>query len=209
MYRIFFLIVACLMGSAVQAQDASDIVEALSKRYDAMESMRTTFVQTATSEFLDAPEQFSGTLSFSDVGYRIETGNQTIVTDGVTTWIHNRGQNQLIVNDFIEDEYAFSLTSFLQQLDADYTASYSEARQIGGNRHDVIELAPNDEWGAFRTVRIAVRQSDGLVTWLRVLDLNDVEMIFDLSNIEVNPQLSADEFTYSVSGDVDIVDLRN
>ena len=206
----FFSLLILIPGIVipVYSQDASDLTAQLSERYVSLQTMKADFVQSATSEFLDSPERFSGSLTFSGSGYRIETGSQTIVTDGETTWIYNRTQNQVIINDFFEDEYSFSLTTFLQQLDRDYSASSSGVENRSGSTHDMLDLKPKDEFAAFRSVRLAVRRSDLLVTWLKVIDLNDVEMVFDLTNIQVDPKLPEDVFRFVPADDVDVVDLR-
>ena len=72
----------------------------------------------------------------------------------------------------------------------------------------MLDLKPKDEFAAFRSVRLAVRRSDLLVTWLKVIDLNDVEMVFDLTNIQVDPKLPEDVFRFVPADDVDVVDLR-
>lgn len=189
-------------------QRADALTSELSARYDSIESMRLRFVQTASSAFMDTDERYSGQLTFTDTEYRIETSNQTIVTDGVTTWIHNRGERQVLINDFVEDETAFSLTRFLRSVDDEYRSNWEGTESLDGRPHDKLRLTPTDDFAAFRQVDLWVRQSDTLVTRLIAVDLNDVRMVFELSSIEVNPVLSTDLFTFEMPEGVDIVDLR-
>ena len=49
---------------------------------------------------------------------------------------------------------------------------------------------------------------ESLVTQLIAVDLNDVRMVFELSSIEVDPDLDPETFTFQVPEDVELVDLR-
>lgn len=205
---LVFVLMAAFQVGVLQAQNQADITQQLSERYTSLTVMKADFVQVATSDFLDAPERFSGSLTFGGTGYRVETGSQSIITDGTTMWIYNRSQNQVIINDFVEDEYSFSLTTFLRQLDEDFTVTSAGVENRSGQVHDMLDLEPNDEFASFRQVRLGVRRSDGLVTWLKVIDLNDVEMVFDLSNIRVDPPIPDDLFRFEPPSGVEVVDLR-
>ena len=188
--------------------DAERLAASLSSRYDAIDTMRLRFVQTASSAFMDTDERYSGLLTFSDVAYRIETSNQTIVTDGVTTWVHNRSERQVIINDFVEDESAFSLTQFLGSFSDDYRATYQGSELLDGTGHERLRLHPVDDFAAFRQVDLWIRDNDGLVTRLIAVDLNDVRMVFELSSIEVDPVLDPDSFSFQIPDGVEQVDLR-
>ncbi len=191
-----------------EAEDAERLASRLAARYDAIDTMRLRFVQTASSAFMDTDERYSGQLTFSDVAYRIDTSNQTILSDGVTTWVHNRSEGQVIINDFVEDESAFSLTQFLGSFSDDYRSTYQGSELLKDAGHERLRLHPLDDFAAFRQVDLWIRDSDGLVTRLIAVDLNDVRMVFDLSSIEVDPQVGPDEFTFQIPEGVEQIDLR-
>lgn len=156
---LILLLTGALLGSqpATARQDrpeqrASELAQRLSEHYDGIASMRLRFVQTATSTFMDTDERYAGDLVFTDTSYRIETSNQTIVSDGITTWVYNRGQDQVIINDFVEDEGAFSLTTFLRSFSEEYTPHGRERRPSMGSVTTVFAfclktvLPPSGRW---------------------------------------------------------------
>jgi outer membrane lipoprotein carrier protein len=207
--RITGIILSGLLAFSATAQSAEDIRSKVANRYESVAAMSASFVQTATSEFMDAPERFSGTLIFSGSKYRIQTGAQSIVTDGKTLWIHNRGERQVIINDYVEDETTFSLTAFLRQLDNEYDAEFKGSETRGGAPHDVVQLIPQDDFSQFKRVDMHVRRADSIVTFLEVVDLNEVLMTFELTEIKINPGTTAETFSFSIPADVEIIDLRN
>jgi len=203
------MVLAASSASISTGQSAEDLRTKLADRYENMQAMSASFVQIANSDFMDSPERFSGTMIFSGPKYRIQTGAQTIVTDGATLWIHNRGERQVIINDFVDDETSFSLTTFLRQFGKDYDAVLDGSEIREGVQHDILKLRPLDDFSQFRTVRMDVRRSDTIVTYLEVVDLNDVLMTFELSEIIVNPTVPAGTFSFAVPADLEIIDLRN
>jgi len=201
---------AFLSGPAQARQAAGEQLAAqLAERYEAIDAMQTQFVQTATSGFMDQDERHSGMLIFTDMAYRITTSNQTIVTDGTTTWVYNISEKQVLLNDYVEDESAFSLTSFLTSFSESYRSTLVGSESLNGQLHQQLDLSPVDDFASFRSVSLWIRSSDMLVTRLVVLDLNDVTMTFELSDITVNPTLPENLFSLDIPAGVEVIDLRN
>jgi outer membrane lipoprotein carrier protein len=128
---------------------------------------------------------------------------QTIVTNTQLTWVYNRAENQVLVNDYEEDPNTFSLTTFLSEFDSTYTAE-SYARE---DDRDVVTLIPVDPLSSFRSVRLYAET--GIVRRLVVVDINDVQMDIQLSNILFDPEITDQSFIFSVPDDADVIDLRD
>ncbi|MCZ6757635.1 MAG: outer-membrane lipoprotein carrier protein LolA [Bacteroidetes bacterium] len=195
--------VGLLMGIGQgNAQSSDDVIERLRTRYDAVQAMRATFSQTTSSTFLDNVEHFEGDILIQGDQYRIEMSNQTIVTNTIVSWVFNRSENQVLINDYELDENTFSLTTFLDEFDSAYdVVSYEREDKL-----DVLVLKPQDPLSLFRDVTV---WADGdVVVRLDVVDMNDVEMKFELSDIIFNPELSDQTFIFSIPNGVEVIDLR-
>lgn len=191
-----------LFVTAVSAQNADDVLARLRVRYDAMESMRASFSQSTSSTYLDDTEHFYGDIVLQGDSFRIEMADQTIVTNTVLTWIYNRSENQVLINGYEIDETTFSLSTFLAEFDTAYeVASYERVDGL-----DAVKLLPIDPFSAFRSVTLWA--SDDIVVRLHIVDMNDVEMQFDLTDIEFNPEIPEGTFLFSVPDGVDVIDLR-
>lgn len=206
-----FTLLICIFCSAatVSAQDAVAFQQKLASKYQNMTSMSAEFVQVTSSAFLESSERFSGTLQLAGDKYRVQTGSQTIVTDGVTLWIHNRAEQQVIINTYENDASSFSLTTFLGQIGQYYTLALDGSVTKAGVLYDVVTLRPFDQDAQFRSVLMHVRRSDTVVTHLQVVDLNDVEMTFDLSKVNINAEMPSSTFTFVIPSGVEVIDLRN
>ena len=200
---VFAATISLLMGIGEgYAQSSEDVIERLRARYDAMQAMRATFSQTTSSTYLDDAEHFEGDILIQGDQYRIEMSNQTIVTNTVVSWVFNKSENQVLINDYELDENTFSLSTFLDEFDSVYDVdSYTRIGKL-----DVLTLLPQDPLSLFRTVKL---WADGnVVVRLNVVDMNDVEMNFELSDIQFNPELSDQTFIFSVPTGVEVIDLR-
>jgi outer membrane lipoprotein carrier protein len=162
-----------------------------------------------TSPYSDLEESFAGTVVFQDDRYRVETGAQTFVTNGAITWIYLPTENQVLINDYVEDETAFSLNNFFLNYTERYDVSSSEVAEYQGQTHFVLHLTPKSPDAFFSDVTLWMRDSDNLVTRLKVTDVNETTMTFELRDIELNPSLQADTFSFTPPDGAEVIDLRS
>jgi|SRR5690606_21758545 outer membrane lipoprotein carrier protein len=211
--RTFYVLLSCAVLFAGQqdanAQSADQIIKRIQDKYQAIDALKAEFTQTMTTPYSEGSETFSGTVVLQGDRYRVETGNQTLVTDGKVTWIYNPADNQVLINDVVEDETSFSFNDFLFSFDENYTATSVKSELIGGVKHFRVDLKPRDDDSFFREATLWLRDSDDVVTRLQVLDVNDTQMTFELTNIELNPKLDASTFTFQPPRSAEVVDLRS
>lgn len=202
-------VVVLLAGRPALAQDGSAVIQRLQAKYDAIEALQASFTQTMTSPYYDGAETFSGTVLLSGDRYRVETGNQTLVTDGRVTWIYNASDNQVLINDATQDDTNFSLSDLLFNYEEHYVVTSSEAVSVNGQGHVKLNLKPKARDSFFRSVALWVRDQDTLVTRLEVDDVNETTMIFDLDDISLNPSLQANAFSFTPPQGAEVIDLRS
>lgn len=206
--RLFALTLAgiVLFGGQARAQkpaDADAVLARLKATYGSVESLRATFRQT-----VGGAEQ-AGTVLLQDRRYRIETPGQVLATDGETSWIYSRADAQVLVNDYVEDETAFSPTDFFTRYPDRFHVAHDRRAQRQGTAHDVLRLTPKQPGAFVEQVVLWVRATDGLPTRVEVRDGNGTEMAFELDAIEVNPKLAPGAFRFTAPAGVEVVDLRS
>ncbi len=209
--RIAFVAIAVLLWghSTARAQSGQDVIERIRSTYENMAALRAEFRQTTTTPFDEHGESVSGVIYLSKDKFRIETGGQTIVSDGEVTWIYNAATNQVLINENAEDETTFSLNRFLFDFDDTYEIASTGRALLGGKEHHMLLLRPKDPNSYFREIMVVVRESDNLVPRIEVVDVNDTRMVFELKSIEVNPPLAPDTFVLTPPEGSEVVDLRS
>jgi len=139
--------------------------------------------------------------------YRIETLDQTLVTDGSTSWIYTPADSQVVVNDATSSEMALSPETFFTDYAARYeVASITEA-PAASEAAQVLALTPSSPRAAFESVTLWVR-ADHVITQLQVKDPGGSTITINLRDIRLNPALARDRFTFETPPDVEVIDLR-
>ncbi|ARA92534.1 cell envelope biogenesis protein LolA [Rhodothermaceae bacterium RA] len=195
--------------SAALAQDAHALFERLKTTYETIDALQARFQQTMSTPYSDREETFSGTIVFQRDRYRVETGTQTFVTDGTVTWVYLPDANQVLINDYVEDETAFSLNSFFLNYTDRYEVTSAETVQLDGATHYLLRLKPRNPDTFFTDIAIWMRDRDNLVTRMEVTDVNETRMTFHLEDIQLNPVLRADTFTFTPPEHAEVIDLRS
>ena len=201
----------CLLAvSLAPLVSAQDLASSVRDRYNGDLPMTAHFVQYVSSDFLETDERFTGELWLSGSRYRIETGGQTIVSDGETSWIHNLGEQQVLINSVDPDDDGFSLTGFLTEFDSAYEVSVRPDSVLDGVSVHGLLLIPIDPFASFQRVTMWVRSANLDIVRLYVVDLNDVSMEFRLSDTRfLQPgELPGSTFEFRIPDGVDVIDLR-
>ncbi len=198
------LTVLFLAHSSAQAQSPSDVARRIKTTYNGARALKADFVQEAAA----GGASMQGVLTLQGAKYRIETSEQTIVSDGKTVWVHNRPDEQLIVNNAVEDETTFSLNDFLRTFDRKYTISKVETAAFEGAPHLKARLLPKRKDNYYKEIVLWLRARDNVISKLEVVDVQDYRMSFRLRNVQLNPKVGKATFTFLAPRGVEVVDLR-
>lgn len=205
---VFVVLSVLFVGQEASAQDADAIAKRLQDKYDTVETLRAGFTQTMKSEFLDSSESASGTFIVNGKQFRVETPKQTFVTDGLVTWLYNSESNELLINDFVEEEM-FPVRDMIFNYSEHYDVDGVRTETHNGQLVDVLSLTAKDEMDLYRSLTLYVRRSDTVVTRLDILDANETTMTFELTDIDLNPKLDGDLFTFKAPTGSNVIDLRS
>jgi outer membrane lipoprotein carrier protein len=206
------LLGACVLSIGQRpalAQDGDAVFERLQQKYEALSSLRAEFTQTMSSAFSDQEATSSGTLVLSGDKYRVETSSQTLVTDGTTTYVYLPSEQQVLINKASNDESSFSPSEFLLNYDKRFNVSDVAEATVDGQTHYRLTLTPKRDDSFFQEATLWMRTRDAVITRLEVLDVNETRMTFQLENIQLDPALPADAFTFTPPEGVEVIDLRS
>lgn len=206
---LFTLLMLLLLagGGRAQAQDADQLVRRLEEKYNSDQALKAQFTQTVSQG--GQTNTLSGTLTLQGDRYRVTTDQQTLVTNGETTWIYTPARGQVLVNDYVEDETAFSPSRFFDGYRERYRVSDVRTTQREGEKHYVLTLKPKQEGAFFREVTLWMRASDAVVTRLAVRDANQSKMTFALRDVSFGVETDASTFRFDAPQDAEVVDLRS
>jgi outer membrane lipoprotein carrier protein len=140
--------------------------------------------------------------------YRIESEQQTVVTDGNDIWSYNPFTEQVIIDSYREEEEMFTPDRFLLNIPDDFYVTVGERETVGERSLITLRLIPKDEHQYVRSMRMWVDESGWLVRKAEVIDLNDTKTTYLVRTIEINRGIDVSLFTYDPPPDAEIIDLR-
>ena len=182
----------------------SDVQEA----YDGLNGLRASFTQLISSDFAGDTTRVAGTVLLSGNKYRVQTPDQTVVTNGETTWIYTPADSQVVINDAGNEATQVTPKTFLTASADRYRITESGSVTRAGTTHQKLAVTATDSTSRFKDAVLWVRQADRVVTRMQATDRNGSTLDLRLGDITVNPSLEDSSFTFSAPNGVEVVDLR-
>jgi len=184
--------------------DARDI-QRVQRYVERLSTLRADFRQEVLDSSGAVREQADGTLMLQKPGrFRWEyrhPSEQLLVSDGKTVWLYDADLEQVTVRR-IGDSLSTTPAMLLSgrgRVDESFTAS--DGGQVGGL--DWVELVPKLEDTDFRSIRLGFRGAE--LVHMDLVDRLGQTTAIDFLDVERDPKLPADTFTYVPPPGVDVV----
>ena len=95
------------------AQDAQEIIHKVQAKYKGIKDAKAGFSQTVKPKS-GKSQSSSGTIYIQKENkYRIESKDQVVVTDGVTSWSYSAKKKQVVIDNYKESGNTFSPNKYL------------------------------------------------------------------------------------------------
>ncbi len=146
--------------------------------------------------------------------FRVETGpplSQTVVSDGMSLWTHDRDLEQVIITRFEADAARLPVL-LLAGSASDIADVFSVTRDIDNESNEKSQrtrflLTPHDDQGVLTSVAIVFEQSIPRRIILR--DAMQQRTIIELSDVNLAPAVTGTEFLFTSDAPVDVIDDRD
>jgi chaperone LolA len=205
--RTFTLLV--LISGFCFAQSGKEIIESLKKKYASIDDAVVKFEQTVKYGVSKFEQSFSGTFYFKKKNkYRIETDQQIVVTDGVTSWLYSKVNNQVIIDKYREDKDTSSPEKFLLSISDEYIPVILRTERNEGKKIYILKLTPRDENSSIESAKIWVVEGDLQITRVEITDISGTVTTYSVKSIKMNSGVEDSIFKFSIPSGVKVVDLR-
>lgn len=199
---LFFVILSNIAG----AQDAQEIIRKVQSKYDNITDAKATFTQTLKGSG-GKGNSSSGVIYIKKQDlYRIEAGNQVIVTDGVTSWVYSPSKKQVVVDNYKDDGNTFSPNKFLFNYPENFYSDLDGEENIGGRDCYVIKLTPRGG-GNVKSAKIWIDKNEDLIRKITISS-NQSTNTYTLKDITLDAGISSSKFTFTPPSGVEVIDLR-
>ncbi|HTR81384.1 MAG TPA: outer membrane lipoprotein carrier protein LolA [Bacteroidota bacterium] len=197
-------------GQPAEKLTAPEVLAKVQKTYANATDASADFSETVSLRYAGIKQSYSGTVTMKKGNkYRIESQEQTIVTDGKTVWAYSPVNKQVVVDNYKESTTAFSPEQFLLGLPANYRATLVDNEAGEPHASYVLKLTPRTGASKFvKSVKVWVDDSDWSVRGLEYVDMNETHTTYVLTSVRFNTGVPDGQFTFVVPEHVEVVDLR-
>ena len=198
-----------VVRGAPASDDPQEILENVRKKYDSIRDAELRFTQRTRFPQSTLEQRAKGTLYLKkEHKYRIETDDQTVVTDGETVWSYSVPNRQVLIDRFKPSDRSFSPERILGGATDDYAANVLGREKSGNTECIVLKLIPRGEGSLMTSLRLWVDPSEWLVRMAELTDVNGKVTTYTVSDIKLNPGLSDSRFVLQIPEGAEVVDMR-
>lgn len=208
---VVIIVLATVMSRLLLAgeETAQEVLENVRRKYDSINDAQLKFWQKTTFEFSKLEQNIHGTLLLKKTNkYRIETGDQTIVTNGVTVWSYTVSAKQVLIDHFKIDEHAISPEKVLTGAPTEFLSTFLGKEKLGKAGVLVLKLVPNNDQSLVRTMKLWVDNNTWLIKKVEIDDVNGKQTEYLVTEMKMNIGLQDSDFTYQPPEGTEVVDLR-
>lgn len=198
-----------LVNSHVFAQDditAQEVIQNVQSAYKDITDAKASFSQTVKFSKSKA-QSSSGTLYIKKENkYRIETGSQTIVTDGSTSWSYTPSKKQVVIDYYKETGNTFSPNKYLFQYPENFYSDLTGTEKLNGKDVYVLSLKPRES-GYVKSAKLWVGKDDWIIKKIYILT-DESSSTYSIKNIQTNIGVANSKFTFSPPEGTEVIDMR-
>jgi outer membrane lipoprotein carrier protein len=203
-----------VIAHTLSAQNASPtlVLENMQKRYASLDDASAKFTQKVSFKYAKIEQVFSGTVKMKKGNrYRVESNQQTLVTDGKTVWLYTPASKQVLIDTYKNDPATFSPDRMLLGLPKNFQATLlnEDASAVGATY--VLKLAPKtstESTKLFKSMKVWITDKDWSMRKIEYTDLNETTTVYSLSAIQYDSGIADDAFRFVVPANTAVVDLR-
>jgi len=198
-----------LVNSHVFAQDditAQEVIQNVQSAYKDITDAKASFSQTIKFNKSKA-QSSSGTLYIKkESKYRIETGSQTIVTDGSTSWSYTPSKKQVVIDYYKETGNTFSPNKYLFQYPENFYSDLTGTEKLNGKDVYVLSLKPRES-GYVKSAKLWVGKDDWIIKKIYIVT-DESSSTYSIKNIQTNIGVANSKFTFSPPEGTEVIDMR-
>jgi outer membrane lipoprotein carrier protein len=207
-YSILCFISAVISVHSVGAQQ-QNVVQNVQQSFNAMNDAVIHYRQVVLFPLTRQEQSFEGVVYMKKPGrYRIESDQQTVITDGTTIWSYNPFTEQVIIDTFREDEQTLTPDRFLLTIPDDFYATVGDRETVDDRLLITLRLIPKHDHQFVRSIQLWVDETAWLVRKAEVVDVNDNRTTYIVDEMTINGGVDESLFVYKPGSDVEVIDLR-
>jgi outer membrane lipoprotein carrier protein len=180
--------------------EAKKILDKVRKKYESYKTLEATF--SLTIELPGQPKEVQkGTIGQDGNKFRLDMTDQVIVSDGATTWVYLKKNNEVQINKAdpsgAGDSDFMTPKELLKRYEkGDFIYAVTDKTTEGGRVLTQIEFKPKDKKSEFSKMRVAVDEKNVAIASIKAFAKDGSRYTFAVSKQTPNKVFAAGHFTF-------------
>ncbi len=202
------LLIAVLVSGTARAQDRPAILDTLHQRYQTLEDLEVEFTQEVHSGVFATVERTSGKMHLAERDkFRVQTEEQTIVSDGELLWVYNKDNEQVTIDKVDKAHDLVRPSDYIFSFREAYSAELMPDTTIDEINCTVVRLTADEGDEFIRQMTLYVSENDRLTRRAEYRDINSNTVTIDFSNVKIDEGISDEIFKFRTPEGVEEVRL--
>lgn len=209
----FFALFLALLTFAAQAQydpKALEILEAMSKKYKAIEAFEANISYTLTNEVEKINEEFKGKISVKGEKFKLILPEQEVTNNGTTVWTYLPEAKEVNIDNFDPSSDDVNPSKIYEIYKKGFKYLYLADKTEGGVLCEEVDLVPDKKDAQYFKIKMMINKKDKSIQSWTMFDKAGNKYKYTITKF--NPGIKLDDafFTFDPKKypGVEVVDLR-
>lgn len=193
--------------------EAKKVLDKIRKKYEGYKTLEAAF--SLTIELPGQKQEVQkGTIAQDDTKFRLDMDQQVIVSDGKTTWVYLKKNNEVQINDAdpkdTENGFLTPKDLLKRYQKGDYLYAITDKTTENGQLLTHIEFKPKDKNAEYAKLRVSIDEKAGAIRSVKAFGKDASRYTFSVNKLTPNKQFPAGHFTFDTKKypGVKVEDLR-
>jgi len=194
----------------VYGQSAEEVIQNVRAQVNTTEPIRVQFQQVFQWKLTGKEEKVQGSMDLQGLDkFRIETPDQTIVSNGKTMWTYSRPENQVIIDTVRQSGQSLMPRDILFSYPDEYnTKIIQKSAELDGQFVVVLRMLPKNEDQFIQEIKVWINRESWKPMKVEFTDLNDNQTVYSIESITKDANISGNTFQFQPPKEAEVIDVR-
>ena len=202
-----------LISTSVFAQSdakSTAILKSVSAKYKSYKSLSASFKLSRVDQKTKASENFSGTILLNGPKFQFVLNNQTVMSDGASTWTFLKESNEVQISESKAVEGAISPTNIFTMYEKGFKTKYIGDKKEKSGTVQQIELKPDDTKKNYFKILLHIDKAGQFVKEAKIYETSGAILTYSIVKFTPNSPVNDNMFVFDAKKypGVDVIDLR-
>ncbi|MBK7683265.1 MAG: outer membrane lipoprotein carrier protein LolA [Bacteroidia bacterium] len=202
-----------LLSTTVFAQSdakSSEILKSVSAKYKSYKSLSASFKLSRVDQKTKASENFSGTIVLNGPKFQFVLNNQTVMSDGASTWTFLKESNEVQISESKSVEGAISPTNIFTMYEKGFKTKYIGDKKEKSGTVQQIELTPDDTKKNYFKILLSIDKAGQFVKEAKIYEKSGAILTYSIVKFTPNSPVNDNMFVFDTKKypGVEVIDLR-